>query len=256
MTTDGIIRIKKCPKRGWGDWGATNAMREYVKEKLGKLDTATSFMYLFLRFGAPDYTTDDEPKVLYSYSWLRCDDLIFSIHASYHEFVYFSFCFPVEHGQGWWEQRQKTLKRILRESVKRGIPIQDFWHQKLLTKKDREKNGRIFNEYAKKHLPEGAYERLCEPCEKWSEADTKSYCDLQDTVHEDFLKSLKSNDREEFSKYEITLEDMPNVKAMLDKMIVELRTGYWVRDVPINILGYESKDNEIIFNNSDDDEAN
>ena len=31
----------------------TNSFRELVKEQLGELDTATSFMYLYRRFGEP-----------------------------------------------------------------------------------------------------------------------------------------------------------------------------------------------------------
>jgi hypothetical protein len=90
MTTDGIIKIKKYPRRGWGSFTATGALRNYVEKRLGELDTATSFMYLFLRFGAPNHTNKDEYKILYSYD-LRCEDLIFSIHASHHDCVYFNF---------------------------------------------------------------------------------------------------------------------------------------------------------------------
>ena len=41
----------------------TNDFRKMVEEKLGKLNTPESFMYLFRRFGAPTYSNSDEYKI-------------------------------------------------------------------------------------------------------------------------------------------------------------------------------------------------
>jgi hypothetical protein len=146
MKTGKIIRPKRFPK-SWDDFGALKSMREYVGKKLGKLDAAASFMYLFLRFGVPDITNKDDDEILYLYDF-RYDDLIFSIHASSRDRVYFNFNFAKKHV--------------------RNFPC---------------------------GMPE--------------------------------------------------IDDMPEIKAALDGIIEDLKTGYCVRDVPMNILGYEDENNPI-----------
>jgi hypothetical protein len=119
---------------------------------------------------------------------------------------------------------------------------------KYLTKKSHAKNNELFDEYAKKFLYDYEYKHIREnPEEHLDDNYCTLYRNLRNDVYKNFENSLSAADREEFLKYEITLDDMPEIKAMLDKMIIELRTGYYVRDVPINILGYESENNEIIF---------
>jgi hypothetical protein len=251
-----IIRIKKKPKT-WRDFCATSVMRDYVEKNLGKLDTATSFMYLFARFGTPDASNKNDYKILYAYDCLQCGDLIFSIHASYREHVHFNFWFAPKYIRNFLAKRKERHRRIIAQQVERGIPIAGIYpgFELSMSKKIQQKNQELFNECAKQFLSEQDYKRLSEtPVAEWSEEDANLGYSLRESVYLRFINSMSNSDKKEFNGWIETIDDIPEVKAMLDKMILELRTACWIRDVPINILGYENKDNVILHEKSDEND--
>jgi hypothetical protein len=72
-----------------------NIIRDYIESKLGKLDTAHTFMYLYMAYGVPYNTVNDDSEIMYDYIF-QFKDIVFCIHSSYKRFVFFNFLLPVD----------------------------------------------------------------------------------------------------------------------------------------------------------------
>lgn len=92
----------------------TESLRQLVGEQLGELDTATSFMYLYRRFGEPTFNSNDEYKILYDYRF-KFEDLLITINASYREFVYFSLHILEKRFTEWSKNRTKFWKQLYKK---------------------------------------------------------------------------------------------------------------------------------------------
>lgn len=247
--------MSKIIKQPWKRRGyitaPTNSIREIGKEILGELDTATSFMYLFRRFGVPHQTTSDEYKILYSYDF-KYKDMFFSIHASYYEHVYFNAIMPIKEWQLHAKEWKEKTKRLASESLNRGICYMPY--------------NSVFSTFD--YFPKGLKMKLFSLMEEKAKEyfSTEDYNFLNGWVHKDglfenkpyydkvepFYKSLCKEFRASITKEELALfsenkiDNYPVLKKQCEDFFRELLRGYYVRDVAINIRGYESDTNNII----------
>jgi len=240
---------QKWPRRGYAN-APTGSIRELGKEILGELDTAISFMYLFRRFGAPTYTTDDEYKILYVYE-LKYRDMLFSIHASYHEFVYFNALMPKKIRNAHIREYKTKTGKIAAESIKNNIcympystPFSKSTPQKLVAK-----NNILYDRKAKEFFSEEDYKFLCNYQLKNGLFENRNFYDKIDPFNKmlckEFRNSLAEEDRLMYERGE-HIDDYPELKTQCEDFFNELLRGYYIRDVPINIKGYESEINNII----------
>lgn len=245
-----IEKVKKFP-RNLNDI-LTNPFRDLVKEKLGVLNTPESFMYLFRRFGTPNYSNNDEYKILYDYI-LKYEDVYISIHASYHEHVYCDLFFPKHYLKDFMKARKELLKRLYIESLKHDVPYSPyqavFQKPQELTKKQNDHNWNLINTEAHKYFSEEDYAYVDE---HWGKKDLPAKVeqmiyDFSRHVHTVFVNSLSKVDKKAFLHYWPTMSDVPEIRKKALKFIQELKKGAYVRDVPINIKGYESEENKISY---------
>ena len=236
-----MIIKQKWPRRGYIN-APVNSIRELGKEILGELDTATSFMYLFRRFGAPHLTTNDEYKILYVYD-LKYKDMFFSIHASYHEFVYFNAIMPKKMWQEHAKEWRNKVKELAVKSIDKGIcymPYSSLFHgYDCFPKRLRMKIFSMIDGKAKEYFNSEDYKFLCEWEFKDGLFENKPYYDKIEPFYEDLCKEFRASiTQEELQLFEEDrIQNYPELEQQCREFFNELLRGYYVRDVQINIRG-------------------
>ena len=241
-------------KGKWNDI-LTNEFRELVEKKLGKIDTATSFMYMFRRFGVPSFDNKDEYKILYDYRFLF-RDIFVTVHASYHEHVYLSLSVKSSHLKRFFAERKSFLKRISKQSMDRHIafmPYQHLWYgfHDVLTKRQYEKNWEIIDREGKIFFSKEDIKLIDDSLSKDKECRGnaqeafKMLRPFEKYLCNKFRRTLSQKDRSKLNKSFPSLSDVPELRKQALEFIQELKKGIYVRDVEINILGYATENNKI-----------
>lgn len=244
-----MITKEKWERKGYTD-APINSIRELGKEILGELDTATSFMYLFRRFGVPHQSTADEYKILYSYD-LKYKDMFLSIHASYYKHVYFNAIMPKKIWQNHAKEWKKKTNKLALESLKKGIcympyasmfATHDYFSEKL-----RNKIFSSIEEKAKSYFSTEDYKFLCDWEHKDGLYENQPYYDKVNPFYKSLCKEFRASlTEEELSLFsEDRIENYPELYQQCKEFFQELLRGYYVRDVAINIRGYESEENKM-----------
>lgn len=232
-----------------------NSIRDLGKSILGELDTSTSFMYLFRRFGMPEQTNSDEYKILYCYEF-KYKDMLFSVHASYYEHVYFNALMPKHYETERIKEYRKITSKLAKDSLSEGViympystPYFNNFSESIQTKINK-----LYNDKAKEYFSEDDYKFLCDykfsdelfantPYHDKIEPFNKELCKIfRAYINEDQLKLFKED----------TISNYPDLEIQCKEFFNELLRGYYVRDVPINIRGYENENNVIkLFENEE-----
>jgi hypothetical protein len=228
----------------------TEDFRKLVKEKLGELDTATSFMYLFRRFGVPSFDNKDEYKILYDYRF-KYDDIIITIHASYHEFVYFSLHVASFYFSDWNKKRVDFIHRLINENQSSGIafmPYSDFFSAICeITPMQSKERWKIIDQEAQSYFTKEDYEYIDKQFSS-KNPESKMFDMLfpfETYLCKKYRDSLSSSDVKELNHFIPTLSDVPELRIKCLSFIRELKKGAYVRDCAINIKGYDSAENKI-----------
>lgn len=231
--------------------------RSLVDSKLGELDTANSFMYLYRRFGEPFMNNNDDNKILYEYRF-KHEDLVLIIHASYHKYVYFSLSIPKSRLNKWQKDKTVFLKELYRKyknnvfmpfgSLFYGIPLT------ILTKNQFQKNWNLFFKEVENSLSKEDCEYIYTQfqSENPNRQSFKMLEPIEKQLYKNFISNLTESERLELNKNIPLLEDIENLKEQCEFLINEFLKGVYIRDVPINIKGYESETNKIEYYEDDD----
>lgn len=204
-------------------------------------------MYLYRRFGDPNMNYNDDNKILYEYRF-KHEDLLLIIHASYHKYVYFSIYIPKPRIKKWQNNRILFFKELYKK-YKKGVfmPYRSLFFGIPLTKNQIQKNWRLFFNEVENSLSKE--ECLYIESQLQSEnADIKVFEMLEpieEKLYENFISQLTESELLELNKNIPLLEDIENLKEQCEFIINEFLKGVYIRDVPINIKGYESEINEI-----------
>ena len=254
-----LTKIKAVDKkRGKLNGILTNDFRNLAEKKLGQLDTATSFMYLFRRFGAPRQDNSDDHKILYSYMF-EFEDIVIKIHASYHEHVYFNFFIPDHCFSKIREESIKFSEKPLTESVDKNyvfMPYPSLFmsNSVIVNKKLLDKNIALLENEMRNYYPdEKKYKFIVKQINgsKKSNNDKSAMFELLEQfekyLNKKFNKSLSKEELKQIKKYNMIpkLKDFPPIRKQALEIIREFKKGVYVRDVCINIRGYESGQNKI-----------
>lgn len=227
----------------------TESFRKLMAKQLGKLDTATSFMYLYRRFGEPTFNNTDEYKTLYDYR-LTHEDLLVTIHASYHEHVYFSLHIPQKRYSEWRKNRKafwKTLYKKYGNEVFMPYAMLPYDGTEGLTKTQNNKNWKLIDLASETFFSkeDGKY---IEEQFKSKNPDRKLFEMLQpfeSKLCKDFRAKLTKKELNGVNAFMPQIEDITGLKKQCMAIASEFKRGFYVRDVAINILGYESETNII-----------
>lgn len=233
-----------------------NSIRELGKSILGKQDTATSFMYLFRRFGTPEQTNSDEYKILYLYEF-RYKDMLFSIHASYHEHVYFNALIPKHYEAERIKQYRKITYELAKDCFTKGVIYMPYTtpYFENFPESFKGKMNKLYDDKAKEYFSEEDYQFLCDY--KFSDelfANTPYYDKIEpfnEYLCKTFRASINENQLNLFK--EDTISNYPDLEIQCKEFFNELLRGYYVRDVAINIRGYENEENVIENYENDND---
>lgn len=255
------ITIDKFSRRGYDHRGSVillSPIRDYIEKKLGELDTALSFMYLFRRFGTPAETNKNDYKILYSYK-LRFNDINYSIHASYNEFVYFSLRIPNKYCKEIIKEYLKEESEFIANVLYNNIPyvpdLYGFTEECGMNQIQYTKNLKLISNLLAKYLSEEENKLLVDACNdgyyysNYDKSEIKPlYEKANQYLHNKFVDFLGKREYNKFKKkmgeYRY-LSFYPELKKQIDALIRDLKKGVWVRDVAFNIKGYESKENKI-----------
>jgi hypothetical protein len=228
----------------------TEPFRELGKSILGKLDTANSFMYLFRRFESPLYTNKDEYKQLYQYCF-EFGDLVISVHASYYEHVYFNVYVPISYRKDFFKKRNAFIQNLVKEQIKKRIipsvsfTLLDHRLKEYLTESQYKKLWVLIDEKAKAFFSPEDYQIFDNHTGSLSDELFKKWRPFDEFIHQEFWKSLSDDQKAQYSAHHPNLASVPELKAQFELFFHELKRGFYIRDVAINILGYESEQNVI-----------
>jgi hypothetical protein len=225
----------------------TESFREFMKKKIGRLDSFASFAYLYNEYGEPTFNNSDEYKILYDY-WFKFEDLVITIHASYHEFVYFGLFIPLKRYNVFAKSEKKTWRVIFNKYP--DVPFMPyamlpFGGDKILTKKQNTENWKRIGREYEKHFTKEQQTEIEEKLKKGEGFD----------LLEPFAKKLCGDFRSKITKKELKiftraglprLNQIAGLEEQAGKVANILLTESYIRDVRINIKGYESKKNKII----------
>lgn len=228
----------------------TNSFREIGKNILGELDTATSFMYLFRRFGAPTFTNDDEYKILYEYR-LQYKEIMVGIHASYYEHVYFNAWMPKIYETARNKEYKEHELKLIKESFEKGIyymPYAGSLRSPYPEDMNEEAN-KLYDTEARKFFSIDEYDFLNNFTLNENDFNfNKPFYDgigkLNTYLCKKFRATLSAEDLQMFNDG-WHINNYPEIKKQVEEFFVELLQGRYVRDVQINIRGYESDTNVI-----------
>lgn len=229
-----------------------SSFREIGSTILGKLDTATSFMYLFRRFGTPTFTNSDEYKILYEYR-LKYKKIMVAIHASYYEHVYFNAWMPKEYETKRVEEYRSHALQLATESIKNGICYMPYTmtNSNILTEDLIAEHNKIFDAEARKYFSLEDYDFLdnfhCDDNDlEGYQPFHKKIAPFMQMLCEKFRATLSEEDLQMYNNG-WHINHYPDIKQQVEEFFTELLQGLHVRDVAINIRGYESKENVVLF---------
>jgi hypothetical protein len=266
---DKIKKIKgKVFNDGEPDNCLTPSFRELAERELGELDTAASFMYLYNRFGKPNEDHRDDYKILYDYM-LRYKNICVSIHSSGYSNTYFNLFVSSAVTGPFREALRNDFIETGYRLFEQGIIFRPYFffnleevgegHEKFC-RKNEEALQKAWNEYMKAKTAEELqeYKRLLQAVkkdelpEKRTEAQHNIYKYYKhpfwDSLVNKFKTALTEEERDRFySDTPCKFSDFPEIEKQCKEFLDDLKTASYIRDVPINIKGYESEINEIIF---------
>ena len=244
-------QIHKLPENY--DSSLTESFRELAAREIGELDTASVFMYLFLRFGAPNKTNKDEYKILFSYL-LKFEDLIITVSGSYHQHVYFSLFVPKSRYAIVKSNYKRLLNRLYKVTIGKPIPFMPFASlpfkgsmlTPVLSKKQAAETWKKINVFYEKFFPV-KQQKLIEAQLKSETEASKALTALQPFAKSLCKKFKKIAGKEDLDKFysRPVLRDIPKLQKQCERLLDELKKGAFVRDVQVNIRGYESETNPI-----------
>lgn len=235
-----------------------SSFREIGQNILGKLDTANSFMYLFRRFGTPTFTNADEYKILYEYR-LKYKEIMVGIHASYHEFVYFNAWMPKEYETKRVEEYKAHALKIATESIKKGVCYMPYvmTQVNILSEELVGEQNKLFDAEARNYFSPEDYDFLANF--KCADYDLEAYRPYHQKIEpfrlmlcEKFRATLSEEDLQMYNNG-WHINHYPDIKQQVEEFFTELLQGFYVRDVAINIRGYESKENVVLFREEEKD---
>jgi hypothetical protein len=246
----------------------TASFRELAERELGELDTATSFMYLYNRFGRPDADHRDDYKILYDYILLY-KDIGVTIHSSGHSNTYFNLFVSSSVTGPFKKALRKDLIGTGYRLLEQGIVFRPSFFFRIeevgegheeFCRKNKEALQKAWNEYMRARTAEEKREfrRLrkasekTENCQILTEIELKISRDYKDPFFESLVNKFKAALTEEerdrfYSDPPGNLSDFPEIEKQCKEFLDGLKTASYIRDIPINIKGYESETNEIIF---------
>lgn len=233
------------------NWAPAMGVRDIAKEKLGDLKISESFLYLYLRFGAPTYDTKDEYKISYDYL-LKYKGLVFSICGTTPEFVYLDCYIPRKYYLLNEKRFNNDVRHVFEKAYKEDVlcypwacsfsQIRDCLSEKqqrryderllaevenMLSEKEREYlnsfDGKkkaevsIEDQYRISNMLQPVWQRLSDNFREWARED-------------DGIKSLFYT--------RPGLRYLPEVKEILEEFCNELLKPVHVRDCDINIQGW------------------
>ena len=242
-------KVTKLNLKGKYNSVLTNDFRELITEQVGELDTATSFMYLYRRFGEPTFTNKDEYKILYDYRF-KHEDLLVTAHASYHEFVYFSLHIPQKRLAKWHKNRTDFWKKLYKKygnEVFMPYAMLPYGGTNGLTKAQNKKNWKLIDAASETFFSkeDGNY---IEEQFKSKKPESKMYTMLrpfESKLCTDFRAKLTKKELDEINSFGPKIESIDGLKEQCMLIANEFKRGFYVRDVAINIRGYESETNII-----------
>lgn len=237
----------------------TTPFREMTEAKFGALDAATSFMYLFLRFGTPNQANDDDYKLLFEYR-LTYEDLTIIIHGSHHNFVHFNLLLPTSRLDTYDAQKKDFLIHLY-EKYKQFpfIPtaIQNVYLGiSYLTPEQHKENLPILDEACMKLFSLEEQQRITGLLkqEHRSPEDqaylSKSLYGAFEILSGEFQKHLTPDEKKRLYQFFPAITEIDGLETQLNSVFNELLTARYIRDVPINILGYTSPLNPMVFEGS------
>lgn len=232
----------------------TNEIRDYISANLGELEVATTFMYLYRRFGEPTFNNQDDYKILFAYHFMFGEVWI-SIHGSYHNHIYFNVHIPKQWTDEFWTKRKVWLNSLF-DKYKDIAPIISPpylpFEKQGYSKKNIKELLKRMNKEAKDYLTESELKIISDAPKDRTHEELQNVVKtkLFDYLIDKFYKNMTKEDEIICNKFIPTISDIPNLKEQIDYIIKELKRGFYIRDVRINILGYESKTNIIM---EDDD---
>lgn len=243
--------MQKVKKFKAGKYNArlTENFRELISKEIGTLDTATSFMYLYRRFGTPTYNNTDDYKILYDYRFEH-EDLRITVHASYNEFVYFSLMVPQKRFQPWVDDRKLFLRKLYKKNP--NIPFMPFASLPFggtagFAPEENKKNWEVIETAAKEYFSKNDFADIISSLGSHDNA-SKAFEMLrpfEKKMRDDFHSNLTAEEREKLNKPFPEINDIAALEVQCMLIIAELLKGCYVRDVAINIRGYESEENVI-----------
>lgn len=227
----------------------TTSFRDLASAMIGELDTATSFMYLFRRFGAPTYDYSEDGNLLYKYV-LKHEDLIISITASYHKFVYFNLHVPEKRYSECIKYNKEFYQGLYRKyghEIFMPYAVLPWGGTFGLTKSQHTKNWKLINtahesffskedqvyieNQLKTDTPDPSFFEMLNPFEQ--------------KLCQDFRAKLTESELDELNDFMPKIGRITGLAQQCADILNEFRKGVYVRDVAINILGYESENNII-----------
>lgn len=219
----------------------TKTFRNLVAERIGQLDAAHSFMYLFNRFGIPNETTKDDYKIVYAYNF-SCGDCIISIHASYRNHVYFNFFAPKKIWDDYEIFFSQKIAHIQKRLNNAGIPFVDYWGDFYFNQtKAARKNIKIIKAFLTKEEKYSMYvlddESISE--KKRDEITKRLIAITRKHLTEEELNFV--NPKVFLSLESPRLDLFPEIKNAAHFFIDEMLKPISVRDVQYNIKEYWSK---------------
>lgn len=242
-------KITKLTLKGKYNDRLTQNFRELVSEQIGKLDTATSFMYLYRRFGEPTFTNKDEYKILYDYRF-KHEDILVTVHASYYECVYFSLFVPQKRIASWQKNRNKFFRRLYKKY--NDIPFMPFAYLPYkkaleLTEAEHQKNWDLIYAAMKTNFSKKDFDYIRKQfiSVKPDVEVFKMLMPLESKLCTEFRAKLTAAEIEELNNFLPKIKDIAGLEKQCMCVINELKRGFYVRDVAINICGYEGESNVI-----------
>jgi hypothetical protein len=266
---DKIKKLKgKAFKDGEPDSCLTASFRKLAERELGELDTAASFMYLYNRFGSPTEDHRDDYKILYDYTLLY-KDICVTIHSSGHSYTFFNMFVSSSVTGPFREALRNDLMGAGYRLFEQGIIFHPYFffdleevgegHEEFCRKNEKALQ-KAWDEYMKAKTEEELqeYKRLLravkkdDDSEKRTEAKYKIYTYYKypflDSLVDKFQAALTEEELDRFyGDPPCKLSDFPEIGKQCKEFLDDLKTASYIRDIPINIKGYESETNEIIF---------
>lgn len=237
----------------------TTAFRELVEKELGTLDVATVFMYLFRRFEMPTFTNKDEYKILFDYRF-KFEDLIISVHGSYYEHVNFSLHLPNKRYKEWVKGERKFAQELFDKN--NDIPFIPYqivsWSRNNgLSKEQKKLQSKLIDERFKKYFPKKhqlEINALIKTANAFTDknvpnvAASEVYKRLEPfykRMNKEFLKRLTKEEKKRLYEGFKYLSNVPNLQEQCIAIVNDFKKGLYIRDVQINIKGYEETNNVI-----------